>query len=314
VAVELVSTFDSAYALERGTIVNRFDAPTELEPLFERLRLRRDGRRTPEELQLLATTKGLDRFTRDRRLAVEGVRLEPRPVRRREALLPAQFGPIWRELLLRDASETLTRTWDPSVHVDEAVRSLADYDEVLNLLGERLESWSTRADTVPGVGPEPSPELLEARKRLGELRAAVHSNRTDLEHTLERVTPELAPNLSGLLGPLLAARLISRAGGLARLARLPASTIQVLGAERAFFEHLRGRAPPPRHGLLFIHPDVQGAPRAVRGRIARALAGKAAIAARLDLARRPLDPRLLEAFKERSRRARSPRSTRRRPR
>jgi nucleolar protein 56 len=139
-----------------------------------------------------------------------------------------------------------------------------------------------------------------------------------MESALTEAMPERAPNLTALLGPLLAARLISQAGSLQRLSELPASTIQVLGAERAFFEHLRGRAPPPRHGLLFLHPKLHSAPRLERGRLARALAGKVAIAARLDRAGRPLDPRLLAAFEGRAteldeRRARR-RSSRERPR
>ncbi|MCI4348150.1 MAG: hypothetical protein L3J97_05995, partial [Thermoplasmata archaeon] len=80
---------------------------------------------------------------------------------------------------------------------------------------------------------------------------------------------------------------------------------QVLGAERAFFEHLRGRAPPPRHGLLFLHPDIQSASRRARGKLARALAGKVAIAARLDREGRPLRPDLVNSFKHRTEEVRS---------
>ena len=113
---------------------------------------------------------------------------------------------------------------------------------------------------------------------------------------MKAAVPEKTPNLSALLGPDLAARLMAQARGLDRLARLPASTIQVLGAERAFFEHLRGNAAPPRHGLLFLHPAIQSASRYERGKLSRTLAGKVAIAARLDRAGRPVDPSLLRAF------------------
>lgn len=124
--------------------------------------------------------------------------------------------------------------------------------------------------------------------------------RTQLEKAIESGGAARTPNLTKLLGPDLAARLVAQAGGLERLSRLPASTIQVLGAERAFFEHLRGRAPPPRHGLLFLHPKIQSANRTARGRLSRALAGKAAIAARLDQAHAPLDERLSEQFEARA--------------
>jgi nucleolar protein 56 len=78
------------------------------------------------------------------------------------------------------------------------------------------------------------------------------------------------------------ARIIAKAGSLARLATLPASTIQVLGAEKALFRALKTGARPPKHGLLFQHPLVHSAPKWQRGKIARAVASKVAIAARID--------------------------------
>jgi nucleolar protein 56 len=92
----------------------------------------------------------------------------------------------------------------------------------------------------------------------------------------------LAPNLSLLAGPILAARLISRAGGLKRLAEMPSSSIQIMGAEKALFKHLKGQAASPKHGIIYRHPAVNAAPKRLRGRVARALAGKLAIASRLD--------------------------------
>jgi nucleolar protein 56 len=92
----------------------------------------------------------------------------------------------------------------------------------------------------------------------------------------------LAPNLSNLAGPVLAARLISRAGGLHRLAEMPSSRVQVMGAEKSLFKHLKGHAPSPKHGIIYRHPAVIGSPRKLRGKVARTLAAKLAIAARLD--------------------------------
>ena len=81
---------------------------------------------------------------------------------------------------------------------------------------------------------------------------------------------------------MLAARLCVGAGGRARLAKLPSSTVQVLGAEKAFFAHLKTGSPPPKHGFLFAHPWVMRSPLWVRGKVARTLAGRCSIAARLD--------------------------------
>lgn len=96
------------------------------------------------------------------------------------------------------------------------------------------------------------------------------------------VMNEVAPNMTSLVGPVLSARLISIAGGLENLAKMPASTIQVLGAEKALFRSLKTGARPPKHGVIFQHGAIHQSPRWQRGKIARALSGKLAIAARLD--------------------------------
>jgi hypothetical protein len=102
----------------------------------------------------------------------------------------------------------------------------------------------------------------------------------------EAATRELArqyvPTLSMLIGPLGAARLVVLAGGRERLARMPSGSLQVLGASGAMAAHRRG-APPPKHSpVLFSLPQISRAPRWVRGKIARYMAGKCSIAVRVD--------------------------------
>ncbi|MFC6768972.1 hypothetical protein ACFQE6_29355, partial [Natrinema soli] len=103
-----------------------------------------------------------------------------------------------------------------------------------------------------------------------------------LREFVQRQTPAVAPNLSALAEPVLAARLISLAGGLEALAKKPSGTVQVLGAEDALFAHLRGHAPSPKHGIIYTHDAVRGTHPENRGSAARAVAGKLAIAARVD--------------------------------
>lgn len=156
-------------------------------------------------------------------------------------------------------------------------QTLALYDDVvsnLNVLRERLLEIS-RLEEILGA------ELEEGR----ELRNTVSSLedfRTYLAERVEKRSRDIAPNLSTLLGPIIAARLIHYAGGLHRLARMPASTIQVLGAEDAFFQHLKKGTPCPKHGIIFQVAEIRNSPKRIRGKIARALAGKIAIAARVD--------------------------------
>ena len=118
--------------------------------------------------------------------------------------------------------------------------------------------------------------------------------RKKLEDHVESEMQEIAPNLSAILGTAVGARILGRAGSLKRLASLPASTIQVLGAEKALFRSLKTGSQPPKHGLLFQHTMVHAAPRWQRGKIARAIAAKAVIAARVDVYGEGLNNTLLE--------------------
>jgi nucleolar protein 56 len=80
----------------------------------------------------------------------------------------------------------------------------------------------------------------------------------------------------------MSARIISIAGSLERLAMMPASTIQVLGAEKALFRSLKTGSRPPKHGIIFQHQALHTAPKWQRGKIARVLSSKLSIAARID--------------------------------
>jgi nucleolar protein 56 len=106
--------------------------------------------------------------------------------------------------------------------------------------------------------------------------------RQDMETYMDKAMQEVAPNIKALAGSLLGARLIAISGGLTNLAKRPASTIQVLGAEKALFRSLKTGTRPPKHGLIFQHTLLHEAKRWQRGKIARAIAGKLAIAARID--------------------------------
>ena len=121
-----------------------------------------------------------------------------------------------------------------------------------------------------------------------------HELRKKLEEHIESEMQEIAPNLSAILGTAVGARILGRAGSLKRMASLPASTIQVLGAEKALFRSLKTGSQPPKHGLLFQHAMVHAAPRWQRGKIARAVAAKAVIAARVDVYGEGLNQTLLE--------------------
>ncbi len=123
---------------------------------------------------------------------------------------------------------------------------------------------------------------LEAIRQVSRIGLELYQARRNLEKYIDEAMLEVAPNVRGLVGPLLGARLIALAGGIKKLAMMPASTIQVLGAEKALFRFLKYGTRPPKHGVIFQYPAIYRSPKWQRGKIARALAAKLAIAARID--------------------------------
>jgi nucleolar protein 56 len=173
---------------------------------------------------------------------------------------------------------------DDEADLLQMIEALDDLNEVVNRLDERLYEWS-RLHTEEVVHGEDLSEMLVPLEGVGDLAKAVidlREHRDFIEKRIESRVSDLAPNLTELAGPHLAARLISRAGSLKRLSEMPSSAIQVMGAEKALFKHLMGKAPSPKHGIIYRHPAVISAPKNLRGRMARAIAGKLAIAARID--------------------------------
>jgi len=132
------------------------------------------------------------------------------------------------------------------------------------------------------IGADISEDDLSAMRMIANTILDLYNIRRNLNNYLEGVMKEVAPNITALVGPALGARLLSISGSLEELAKMPASTIQVLGAEKALFRALRSGGRPPKHGVIFQYPAIHTSPRWQRGKIARALAAKLAIAARVD--------------------------------
>ncbi|CAM5142266.1 unnamed protein product [Natator depressus] len=106
--------------------------------------------------------------------------------------------------------------------------------------------------------------------------------RKDLQEYLRSKMSQVAPSLSALIGEVVGARLISHAGSLTNLAKYPASTVQILGAEKALFRALKTRGNTPKYGLIFHSTFIGRAATRNKGRISRYLANKCTIASRID--------------------------------
>ena len=111
---------------------------------------------------------------------------------------------------------------------------------------------------------------------------SINKYRVSLHNYLIKKMNSCAPNLSALIGELVGARLISHAGSLTNLAKYPASTIQILGAEKALFRALKTKGNTPKYGLIYHSTFIGRAAVKNKGRVSRFLANKCAIASRID--------------------------------
>jgi len=181
--------------------------------------------------------------------------------------------------------------------MDKLVEKHETYARLVSKLGNRrnFTKESLLAEGIPAdkaadiaetagrsMGAEIADGDLAVLQSFCTLMLDLYKFREKSESYVDGVLKEVAPNMTTVVGASLAARLISIAGSLDNLAKMPASTLQVLGAEKALFRSLKTGARPPKHGVLFQHTAVHQAPRWQRGKIARTLAGKLSIAARVD--------------------------------
>jgi nucleolar protein 56 len=171
-------------------------------------------------------------------------------------------------------------------------------DDVLEKaeLQERTDILNAARSSRGGVITD---ENIQALQKLADEIRHLAVVRDNLTAHLEREMDEIAPNIKEILGATIGARMIAKVGSLERLAVLPASTIQVIGAEKALFRALKTGSRPPKHGILFQHPLVHSAPKWQRGKIARAIAAKVVIAARIDAYTGVKNPSLSAKLNER---------------
>ncbi|KAF8568141.1 hypothetical protein P879_01163 [Paragonimus westermani] len=189
-----------------------------------------------------------------------------------------------------------------SYHFPELVKVAPDnvtFLNVLNIIGTREGATEDKLEALEEVlDSEKAQSVIEAAKAsfgfditeddaenlsaFTQKILALVQRRKQLQNYLATKLSGVAPNLSTLIGDRVSARLISHAGSLMNLAKFPASTIQILGAEKALFRALRTRGRTPKYGLIYHSPFITRASKPNKGRISRFLAAKCAIACRLD--------------------------------
>ena len=214
----------------------------------------------------------------------------------------------------------------------QAINSVDDIDESISKLVERIRDWYTiyfpemdtisnnetyikliaesenREDILENFNEHFAEEIEESTgadieeddllmlKSFAESIYSLQKSRRELETYIDSKMEAIAPNLRDLLGSTLGAKLIAHIGSIKRLATYPASVIQIMGAEKAIFRHLKTGERPPKHGLIFQHPSVRGAKWWNRGKIARNLALKITLAVRKDVFSGDYDPSIAEDY------------------
>ncbi len=178
------------------------------------------------------------------------------------------------------------------------VRSEIVTEEISSLSERRQELIQQAAEN--SLGADISNYDMNPISNLASFGVEILNIKENLENYIEESMKEVAPNLQFLVGSLLGARLISLVGSLENLAKRSSGTIQVLGAEKALFRHLRSGEDPPKHGVIFQSQFIHSAKKHQRGKIARALAGKLSIASRVDFfSGEFIAPTLLEDLEKR---------------
>ena len=194
----------------------------------------------------------------------------------------------------------------------QTINSMEDIDKVSNVLVTRLREWYSLYNpefSEVTFNQEKFTELIikkDKKTLLKEIKVSksmgadlekkdldsilffakqinsLYMAKRNLQKYLEDIMQQHCPNLISVAGSSLGAKLMAKAGSLKRLVLMPASTIQVLGAEKALFRHMKTGAKPPRHGIIVHHPLISSAKQSEHGKRARTLADKISIAVKVD--------------------------------
>lgn len=184
-------------------------------------------------------------------------------------------------------------------HFPELAKILVDsvaFARTINAIGFRTNTASTdlsgilpeelitevKSAAEISMGTEISADDLDNIKCLADQVISISEYRAELYEYLKNRMMAIAPNLTAMVGELVGARLISRAGSLMSLAKYPASTVQVLGAEKALFRAIKTKHDTPKYGLIYHASLVGQAGPKLKGKISRVLAARTSLSVRVD--------------------------------
>lgn len=198
----------------------------------------------------------------------------------------------------------------------QAINSVDDIDKSINLLGRRLARFSltylpeltsktddnefiskmlsslskqeilSQLNLKESCGVELNENEIKIITVFAQEIQSLYTLRKKLLDFIEQLEEETIPIFSKVAGTTISARLLAKAGSTEHLAKMPASTIQLLGAEKALFKHLTKNTKCPKYGVLYQHTYIQKTSNKNKGKMARLIADKLAIAIKIDVYRR----------------------------
>ncbi|MBW2986882.1 hypothetical protein KY333_05930 [Candidatus Woesearchaeota archaeon] len=204
------------------------------------------------------------------------------------------------ELTKQDVKAAVSK----DLFIVQTVNSIEEITTVTNMLVNRLREWygyynpefikatDSNEELVKHIAKAPKSKDsmgadfdkpdLKIIINLAEQINSLYLFKEELTKYLENTMKEVCPNLDAVAGSFIGAKLLAFAGSLKSLSEMTSSTVQMLGAEKALFRHLHGQGKSPKHGILINHELVLQAKYKEKGKVARALADKIAIASKVD--------------------------------
>lgn len=219
-----------------------------------------------------------------------------------------------RQKLIDETKRKIRESLNPDYLAIQAIQSIWELDKIFSTVAKRLREWyelynpefskseqdhekffrqileksreelfkKININEHKSMGANLSEEDIAAILNLAKLAKNIVQTRKLQEEYLSNLMQQLMPNVKEVAGVTIGAKLLSHAGSLEKLSKVTASTIQLYGAEKALFRHMRSGARCPKYGVIHEHPLVMASKQSKKGRVARLIADKISIAAKVD--------------------------------
>jgi nucleolar protein 56 len=214
----------------------------------------------------------------------------------------------YREKNLIETKQKIKQSVTDDLLIIQSIRHIQDLSKIINTLVKDLIEWYSYYNPESckkqndqdhyilvndiinnnikkikdSMGADLSEDHLKPMINLAKEIGRLFDFKKDQEKYLEKMMINNCPNITKIVSASIGARLIEHAGSLKKLALMPSSTVQLLGAEEALFRHIKTKSKCPRHGLIVNHPLISTAPQKEHGKRARLIANKISIASRVD--------------------------------